>query len=226
MTPDAVSRAIHDVVDLFTPEVARTQAMIDECHRLSYEASSVGRTSLSGHNSYGCDEFDSHSKHIALVSRADGKVMATVRLVLPVPGDSDGSFPMRRIRITPFADGMPFETTAEVSRFAVSRMERRFNQSALMRLALIQGLVRASGETGLTHWCAALDPPLLRLLDMTAVHLARLGPPVRSGGLAVQPCFNSISAILDGARRDRPPIWDYLTENGRLWPLSCGKPGG
>jgi len=26
---------------------------------------------------------------------------------------------------------------------------------------------------------------------------------------------------MDGIRRGRPPIWDYLTNNGEYWPPAC-----
>jgi hypothetical protein len=207
MTPTAVCSAIHDVVDRFTVDAALSPARIEECRRLMYGALPVG-----GHEP---DEFDRHSEHIALVCRSSGAVMAAVRLVLPVPGRPDCSFPLQLACRGHLPPGMPAAASAEVSRFAISREERRHNETALMRLALFQGLIRASAGNGLTHWCAALEPGLLRLLEMTAVHLIPFGLTVADG---LQPCWNSIHAVLAGVLRDRPPIWEYLTENGRIWP--------
>jgi hypothetical protein len=47
---------------------------------------------------------------------------------------------------------------------------------SIMRLGLVQGLVRISQELGLTHWCAVMEPSLLRLLRRTAIHFEPLAP--------------------------------------------------
>jgi N-acyl-L-homoserine lactone synthetase len=215
MTPSAVSQAIHDVADQFTVELARTAARLEACHRLRYEAHHTDRRFLAGQNGLEYDEFDEHSAHVVLVSRQSGAVMGTARLVLPLPAGSGISFPLQQVCRVPLPADMPMQTTADVSCFAL-RQDRSFNTSALMRLGLVQGLIRASTEFGLTHWCAIMEPSLLRLLGMTGLHFIPIGPLVEYRGPG-QPCYNSIACILSGACRERPPVGEYLSDTSDPW---------
>jgi N-acyl amino acid synthase of PEP-CTERM/exosortase system len=111
---------------------------------------------------------------------------------------------------------LPVRSTAEISRFAISKTRRNIMAPALLRLALVQGLVRLSGELGLTDWCAVMEPTLLRLLRMTSINFLPVGLPVEYHGLR-QPCHNRIGDLLDGVANGRPDIWKYLTQDGRFW---------
>jgi len=222
MTPSAVSQAIHEVADQFTVELARTQARLDECHRLRYEANHTDRRFLAGQTGLEYDAFDDHSEHVVLVSRHSGAVMGTARLVLPLLEAPDRSFPLQQVCTVKLPADMPIQTTADVSCFAL-RQDRSFNTSALMRLGLVQGLIRASHDIGLTHWCAIMEPSLLRLLGMTGLHFIPIGPLVDYRGPG-QPCYNSIASILSGACRERPPVGEYLTDTSDPW-TSRREPG-
>lgn len=211
MTPSAVCQAIHDVADQFAVEVARTSARLEECHRLRYEAHRLDHRFPAGHNDFEYDEFDEHAEYVVLLSRQSGTVTGAARLVLPLPERPGDSFPLQRVCHTPLPVDMPIRCTADVSCFAL-RQDRSFNTATLMRLGLVQGLIHASRDLGITHWCAIMEPTLLRLLGMTGLHFSPIGPMVSYHG-AAQPCYNSIAALLSGVRKERPPIWDYLISN-------------
>ena len=86
----------------------------------------------------------------------------------------------------------------------------------MLRLALVRGLVDLSGELGLTHWCAMMEPSLLRLLRATAMHFEAHGPLVDHHGMR-QPSFTSLDAFLGRVEREHPAIWDFVTDSGKLW---------
>lgn len=178
------------------------------------------------------DEFDIHASHSLLVHRATNTALGTVRLVLPVAGDLEHSFPVQRV-IDPDSlktfNQLPLARTAEVSRFSISRQLRRVsdvsshqehaaivsNSGALMRLGLIQALVRMSLQHGITHWCAAMEPTLLRMLSAMAIRFRPVGPLIEYHGLR-QPCYCVVAEILDAVRRERPSFWAVLTDGGAL----------
>jgi N-acyl amino acid synthase of PEP-CTERM/exosortase system len=124
---------------------------------------------------------------------------------------------------------------AEVSRFSVSKQFRRrpcdtssANPSAvhrssmdrrgmarLMSLGLIQSLVSMSIECGITHWCATMEPTLLRLLAAMSIRFEPLGPSVQHHG-ARQPCYCEVGSMLERVKNEQKPLWDVLTCGGVL----------
>jgi hypothetical protein len=114
---------------------------------------------------------------------------------------------------------LPVSTTAEVSRFALSKVRRAESRASqgLLRLSLVQGLVMLSRETGITHWCAMMEPSLLRLLTTTAIYFRALGPLVEHHGLR-QPAYNSVDEIFGRMYEEKPSMWNFITDGGRHWP--------
>jgi N-acyl amino acid synthase of PEP-CTERM/exosortase system len=122
---------------------------------------------------------------------------------------------------------LPLHSAAEVSRFSISRQFRRLGESndegagfisisgPLMRLGLFQCMVRMSFEYGITHWCAMMEPTLLRMLAAMAIRFRPVGPLVEFHGLR-QPCYCSVADILDSTRAERPAFWSVLTDGGAL----------
>src|SRR6266478_220690 len=84
-----------------------------------------------------------------------------------------------------------------------------------MRLGLIQALVQMSARHGITHWCAAMEPTLLRMLSAMAIRFRPVGPLVEYHGLR-QPCYCVVAEILEAVRRERPSFWAVLTDGGTL----------
>jgi len=183
------------------------------------------------------DEFDSHAVHSILVHRPTRDALGTVRLVLPVPDAPHESFAVQKLSDHPLLKGsreLPLDSAAEVSRFSVSRefgrraAERtqrsdRTNPAVvepahcgpLMRLGLIQMLVRMSRQNGITHWLAVMEPKLLRMLAAMAIHFQPIGEMVEYHGWR-QPCFCNIADVLRRVKAERPAFWDVLTAGGTL----------
>jgi len=170
------------------------------------------------------DKLDVHSVHSLLIHRATGYGLGTVRLVLFRRDMPSESFAIQRL--TPpsvWAASLPLQTTAEVSRFSISKHSRETLYSLdgdlaserqigpLMSLGLIQTLVRMSGKHGITHWCALMEPKLLRMLAAMAIHFKPLGEPVEYHGLR-QPCYCHVPTVIERVRRDRPMFWQILTD--------------
>jgi N-acyl amino acid synthase of PEP-CTERM/exosortase system len=189
------------------------------------------------------DAFDSHARHALLVHRPSGQAMGTVRLVLPLPAAPEDSFPFQELCDDPSAFDparLPIMRTGEVSRFSISKSFRRrpgdthhgmtdpdraetpppdiAERRVLpnMMVGLVQGLLRLSVANGVTHWCAVMEPTLLRLLARTGIHMQPIGSPVIYHGTR-QPCFSGIAALLSRLRAERPDIWEIVTDDGSLW---------
>ena len=186
------------------------------------------------------DEFDVCSRHSILVYRPTGEVIGTVRLILPVNGRLD-SFSMRGIASVCGKDlPVPLASTAEVSRFSISKRSRQeviasakdslsLNKMArsmrmtepLPSLGLIQGLVRMSMQHGISHWCAVMEPKMLRMLAAMGIHFTPVGGLVEHHGLR-QLCYCNVAEMLKTVHRERPTFWEVITVGGNLRPISAG----
>jgi len=126
-------------------------------------------------------------------------------------------FPMTRACQPGLLRHLPLHRTGEISRFAISKQLRRSNlrEHSLLRLALMQGIVRMSDALGLTHWCAIVEPFLLRLLQMNAIHFSPLGPVIEYHGPR-QPTCGHIHTVLERIRREQWDVWNYITCGGTL----------
>jgi len=189
------------------------------------------------------DQYDPHSVHSLLIHRSTGAVAGTVRLVLPQAG--------KRLPIThtcehPVLENpqtLPPESTAEISRFAVSKQFRRratdklgvdyalverppdadgFDRRVIphITLGLMKAIVRMSWERGITHWCAVMEPALLRLIGRLGLEFQPMGPLVNYHGMR-QPCYGDANAVLTGMRRQRRDAWALITEDGEHFPRSA-----
>src|SRR5260370_27526850 len=149
--------------------------------------------------------------------------MGTVRVVLRKPTNPGGSFPIQQVCNQPLPPEIPLQTTAEISRFAISR-QRRANYSSIMRLGLLRGIFKLGTELRLTHCCAVMEPALLRLLKGSGVHFRQFGPVV-DYHCPRQPCYSRIDELLHGIKSDCPAAWHRLTESGRyISPVRAREP--
>ena len=218
MHATCLATAIATTADDFTVELADTLAQRREAFRVRHQVYCVERGYEPGAGDIETDEFDANARHVLLRHNASGEVVGTVRLVLPKMSRLRDSFPMQRVCDASAFSHLPLHTTGEVSRFALSKDRRHGMEQAagLMRLALVQGLVRASDEAGLTHWCAVMERSLLRLLRTTAIHFQPAGPMIEYHGMR-QPATCDIGVMLERNRDEHATVWDYLTEGGQLW---------
>jgi N-acyl amino acid synthase of PEP-CTERM/exosortase system len=178
------------------------------------------------------DEFDPHSVHGLLIHRASGEAMGTTRLILPVRGAPERSFAIQQVCIHPMLKRLPLHRTAEVSRFSISKQFRRRkadtlyegrdatpgvtrSTAPLMSLGLIQSLVSMSTDYGITHWCATMEPKLLRLLAAMGIRFEPLGPLVQHHGMR-QPCYCDVAPMLRRVKNEQRALWDILTDGGTL----------
>lgn len=188
------------------------------------------------------DPYDAHSAHSLLIYRPTNVSAGTVRLVLPLSHDPHNSFALQQVCNHPLLRDrarFPVHATAEVSRFCISKeFRRRLGDGASvvgevsdgmemsadderrilphLSLGLIESLVRMSIENGITHWCAVMEPTLLRLLTRLGIHFDPIGPLVEYHGRR-QPCYIPLEVLLPRAKRERPDVWDVITRGGRHW---------
>ncbi|WP_264715212.1 N-acyl amino acid synthase FeeM domain-containing protein [Limobrevibacterium gyesilva] len=201
-------------------EIADRAEIVREAYHLRHQVYCVERGYLTGSAGLEVDEFDLRARQAVLRSRQTEEVLGTVRLVLPAVETPDDSFPMQRVCAwSILRPHVPLTSTAEISRFAISKQRRAGTSTLLMRLKLMQGIVRLSSELNLTHWCAVMEPSLLRLLQMTYIDFQPAGPVVDYHGPR-QPCFNSIRTVLERIGSECPDLWQFLTEGGRHYPWS------
>ena len=241
--------ALENFRTLFEVAEARTPAQLEAAYRLRYQVYCIENPFEPKENNPGkreTDRFDWHSVHSVLVHKASQDVIGTLRLVLPV----GGTLPIQELQPSPldFYEGhLPLETTAEVSRFAVSKDFRRRQgeerypdvswqgpdgrQGApqmrrlmpFLSVGLLQGALKLSLRHGVTHMCAIIDPSLLRLLGRFGLHFQAIGEPVNYHGVR-QPCIAELDALLRSAAEEQPDIWALGTEDGKL--LEGLKTGG
>lgn len=212
MNQVSIADAIFAVQEEFEVLIAENLALVHESYQLRYQVYCVERGFLSGAEGLEFDAFDSHSRHVVLVSRDSGRVVGTVRVVLSRPDEPSKSFPLQLVCDTPLWPDLPIRSTVEISRFAISKERRSGLSASLMRLGLVQGLVRLSRDLGISHWTAVMEPTLLRLLQRNSIYFNNLGPLVDYHGTR-QPCFNKVADLLDRVYDEQPEIWEYLTES-------------
>jgi N-acyl amino acid synthase of PEP-CTERM/exosortase system len=232
---------LHQFNRLFRTVSADTPDLIRQAEAIRYQVYCVERqfeNPVDHSEERERDNFDAHSVHSLLVQRSTGHAVGTVRLILPRPEAPEDSFSIQRATVPSVlaAAHVPIPTTAEVSRFSISKDLRRRKKDAahgvegvcvestngndrrsgpLMSLGLIQALVRMSARHGITHWCAVMEPKLLRMLAAMAIHFEPIGGLVEYHGLR-QPCYCDVEIVLDCVKRNRPMFWDILTDAGEI----------
>lgn len=157
------------------------------------------------------DEFDDRSRHVVLRNREDGEVVGTARLVAAAHQCPQPDLPMLRYCSPDLLRDLPIRSTGEISRFALSKRRRPVGTppDRLLRLGLMRGILRASLELGLTHWCALMEPTLLRLMRSSGVRFTALGPLVEAHGLR-QPSAAAIDFTLADGRRRHPEFYRFV----------------
>ncbi len=207
-------------------------------HRIRYQVYCIENRYLNANDHSDAlerDEFDSHAAHSLLVDRRTGDAFGTVRLVLPLSDAPHDSFAVQRLIDHPLLKGsrdLPLHATGEVSRFSLLREFGRRASSAgsakpaeaesssyrcgpLMRLGLLQMLVRMSVQHGITHWVAVMEPKVVRMLSAMGLQFEPFGGMVDYHGWR-QPCFCNLFDMLRHMKHDRPAFWNVLTDGGTL----------
>ena len=99
------SATMSDFDDEFEVVVADTPELIKESYRLRYQVYCLERSFLEGEEGVETDEFDRHSHHVLLVSRASREVVGSARLILGSVWRPKCSFPMQALCNGALPDG-------------------------------------------------------------------------------------------------------------------------
>lgn len=173
------------------------------------------------------DEFDDVSYHFGCVDE-DGTVIAGVRLV----PDSPLGFPAHRhCRIDIGFE--PWVQSAELSRLVFSKGYRRGSgrgDRAVADCEIVLGLYRAvyrmSKRAGITHWLAAMEPSLARLLNRFHFSFAPVGPETDYYG-AVRPYLAGIAQLERSVFVKCPDLyWDFTADLEETLQPQPWLPGG
>jgi N-acyl amino acid synthase of PEP-CTERM/exosortase system len=188
------------------------------------------------------DVYDSGSVHSLLLRRGTTDAVGTVRLILPLSrsGQEGTGLPIRDVcneeLVSTNNATLPWQATAEISRFAVSnKLRRRTDHQRTLgdstepdgirrrladsSLGLMQAAVAMCAECGITHVCAVMEPSLLRMLSRLGIHFVALGKQVIYHGRR-QPCYSKVDELLARTWAERFDVWQILTRNGKLWPVN------
>lgn len=217
---DSTQLPVHENVGNIDSEIevtlADTPELVAECFRLRYQIYCLERNFEPGCDGYETDEFDRFSQHVLLSYRETGEALGTVRLILPSRHTGLSRLPIARVCEPELLSCLPAGTTGEISRFAISKQRRQsYRFGALVRLGLMQGVMKLSYRLGLTHWCAVMDPVLIRLLGIHSINFLPLGPLVEYHGWR-QPTAADIGAVCQRVRLEQPSVWEYVTLRGAL----------
>jgi len=207
----------------FTVVPADTPELLDAAHALRYQVYCVEHAFEDPSQQIGereRDRYDDGAVHAVLIHNPTGQVVGCVRLILPRAIGGISSLPLRKLldeenRV--LLDQCDPARTAEISRYAVSKvLRRRQNEEFFpdvdvddlpvnevrrlvphMSLGLIRGVGKLAAEHGITTVCAAMAPALLRLLERFGLTFQALGPPIDHHGVR-QPCMAECEALLAG----------------------------
>lgn len=203
----------------FSVEQITTWKLLRAAQRLRHQVFCQERSIPPGDSGVEVDSYDARSRHIVLRHRSSGELVGTVRVVYVERDNPWASLPIQHVCDPSLLRHLPLGSTGEISRLALSRVRGLADarSSLLLRLALMRGVLRASRDLGLTHWCVVMEPSLLPLLRTASVHFEPIGPIVDYYGKR-QPSVASIDELLFHAREQYPAIWEYVTEGGVLAP--------
>lgn len=234
--------SLHDFYNsIFEGVLADTEELKRECYSLRYKIYCEEFGFLDAAENPGnleTDELDSHSVHALLRFRPTGEFVGTVRLVLHPDHANEGIFPVHKLcsqnnLIMP--QPVPLKNMAEISRFCMLKDFRRrltdmiatssYTTEELeadiariipsMSLGLIRMAVVMAKQHNITHWCAEMEPFLLRMLTKLGIHFENVGPLIEYHGMR-QICHKLVGPWLDRVASERPDVWDVITDKGGL----------
>ena len=218
---------------------ADTPELLDEAYRLRYQVYCIEHpfeNPAEHRNGREMDIDDDRSVHALLRHRRSGAFAGTVRVILPTPGEPQRLLPMQRVLASQqsgLIDCFPRATTAEVSRFLVSKDFRRRQGEELyadvaahrhaettpgerriaphITFGLLRGVVEICAEYGMTHICAVMDPALIRILHRFGLHFEAVGDLVEHHGRR-QPCLARLGDLIQRSRADDTLLWQYAAQ--------------
>jgi len=198
--------------------------LIAESYRLRYQVYCRERSFLAAEdypNGQESDAFDRHSEHIGVLDPW-GTLVATGRVVnLTQAGPGLPLFRHCRIFANETELIDPDNRVVEISRVAMSRRYRRKTAEGLPErrdirgeafLTLLKGVYHASKRMDATHWLAATEKSLHRLLEHHGFPFRVIGPPANYSG-PVAPYLMNLAEFEDVVRSRRiPALDDFLVD--------------
>lgn len=175
------------------------------------------------------DVYDAQARQAVLCYRPDNRIIGTVRLIMPYTGLVLPSMQ----HCLALQQETPAATTAEISRFIIAReFRRRWNDGDYgavspwligdnqrriphCSLGLLRQLLQQARDAGMTHVTALAEPALLRMMAGLGLYFAPVGELVDLHGLR-QPCYAKIDTMLRRLQQERPEIWHFITDGGRM----------
>lgn len=245
--PNARLEVLRHFDDVFKEITAEKPQDIEQAFRLRYQVYCLEQgfeTPDDSSSGMERDRYDAFAHHSLLVDQASKLPLGTVRLINPATSPNwIADLPVAAYAAMESVEELkqlPAGATAEVSRFAIARMARQQFRKPLegaetntpesrreplwrdklrpyMSLGLIRGLVRLSVEKGITHWCLAAEPSLLRRLRAFGLHFKSAGPLVEHRGLR-QVCYAELKGLLERAQEEHPEFWHVMTQGGFFTP--------
>jgi N-acyl amino acid synthase of PEP-CTERM/exosortase system len=220
-----IAAALYDeILTTFTVRIADTEPLRQQAFRLRHQVYCVENAFEPRRpNGLETDCYDDRAPHALLYHRAAEEPLGTVRLVLPAGGSARGTLPIHAICESDlFARiGLPLQSTAEISRFALSRervqnLQRTIAQDesrhvlSFACLGLIAALRQIARTHGITHTVAVMEPSLRRRLTMIGLPMVEMADPVNHHGVRV-PCYTRIDQLEMRLKRLRPDLFPVLT---------------
>ena len=220
-------------------EIAVNESQRRDAHQLRYEVYCTERgyeDPASFSDGLEKDEFDSHSVHSLVRHRSSGMAAGVVRLILPNPLKPYSLLPIEQSCGHSFDQDVlgefrfPRPAIAEVSRFAVSNrlvamagvgtqadsvliQEEASQYLPHISLGLIAMLFVTSVQHQITHWYAAMEPTLSRLLSRSGVEFTKLGPVIDYHGRR-QPMIANVHDLLGRIYHKRYEFFQFIEQMG------------
>jgi len=214
---------------------ANTKELIGICKKIRYQVFCEERSRFDSKNHDNFseeDHYDDQSAQTLLKDKISGEYIATARLILSNKRDKPFHYPLEECITNhnhvaiDMINNMPKTSTAEVSRFAISKQFRKRTQGALdvktpvnvdafITIGLIKSLIKMSADNNVTNWLAFMEPSLLRLLSRLGIHFETHGPLINHCGKRYA-CKKSIEDMLQGIKATKPEAWSLITDNGTV----------
>jgi N-acyl amino acid synthase of PEP-CTERM/exosortase system len=188
---------------------ASTPSLLEQVYRLRYQVYCVEnayedpKQQLDGRER---DIYDPRSVHALLVHRRSDAVAGTVRVILPGT-DREPPLPIKLVADSDQREllhRLPHSRTAEISRFAVSKMFRQRctdEDRRMLRyitIGLIRGALEICRDNEIQYGCAVMERSLIRLLGRLGFMFEHIGGLIEYHG-ARQPCVASVNQIASTA---------------------------
>jgi len=225
--------------EIYTSFIAETEAQKTSAYQIRFKVYSEEAGYFDPTNyadSLEVDAYDARSLQSLVRVKPSSSLVGAARLILP----SQDEATLYQLPFDTVVDASDLdqeklrqaEATGEASRLCVTRdlvphlhelMEQGtipemdvVQVGACAKLWAMQGIVAMSARARLTHWCAVMEPRLLRSLTQLGIRFTPVGPRVRYYGER-QPCYGRIEEILGGMKREFPEAHSILTDDGRYY---------